>query len=104
LKLSRPQRGNRQVTLASYNRAGEDRRDKRERHARDLVSNLLKSKTLLSTPAFAHPSIHVSAQFDTAQRGLSAMFFTFFDATEVKPHSATLISGRSAATFFWNSR
>ena len=72
-------------------------------HMRDLVSNLLKSKTPVSTPAFAHPSIQVSAQFDTAQRGLSAMFLTFLLATEVKPHSATLISGSSSTTFFWNS-
>ncbi len=51
----------------------------------------------------AYPSTHTSAQLDTAQRGLLPTFFTFLLMTEVKPHSATLISGRSVATAFWNS-
>ena len=50
-----------------------------------------------------HPSIHVSAQLETAQRGLLETFFTDLRATVMKPHSATLISGRSAATSFWKS-
>src|SRR6185312_12043476 len=46
---------------------------------------------------------HVSAQFETAQRGLLAMLFSLSLATETKLHSATLISGRSCVTFFWNA-
>ena len=45
-----------------------------------------------------HASSPVSAQFDTAQRGLLATFLTMSRATVMKPHSATLISGRSSAT------
>jgi hypothetical protein len=45
----------------------------------------------------------VSAQLETAQRGLLATCLTVSRATVMKPHSATLISGRSAATCFWKS-
>ena len=60
----------------------------------------------LSAPAArsGHSARAVSAQFDTAQRGLSATFSRRVEATEVKVQSATLISGRSAVTSRWNSR
>ena len=53
-------------------------------------------------PAVYHDSSSVSAQLETAQRGLLETFFTLVRATVMKPHSATLISGRSSATSFWN--
>ena len=50
-----------------------------------------------------HSDRPVSAQFDTAQRGLVAMFSTLSDATEVNDQSATLMRGRSSVTRRWNS-
>ena len=71
------------------------------------VGRSLGEMNTLSQEAQAHQlsycSSQVSAQLETAQRGLSAMFFTLSLATEMKLHSATLMSGRSSATFFWNS-
>ena len=50
----------------------------------------------------AHWSVHkaVSAQLETAQRGLLATFSTLSRATVMKPHSATLMGGRSRVTSF----
>ena len=79
-----------------------------ERRARTLATAYLRSQPRwLSSCAHIrlsrHPSIHTSAQLETAQRGLFATFLTDLRATVMKPHSATLISGRSAATSFWKS-
>ncbi|GEM_PF-5225350 len=64
--------------------------------------NLFHGGRIQSIHEVRHCSSHVSAQLETAQRGLLETFFTRSLATVMNPHSATLMSGKSASTICWN--
>ncbi len=64
--------------------------------------NLFHNGRIQSIQVVRHCSSQVSAQLETAQRGLLETFFTRSLATVMKPHSATLMSGKSACTICWN--
>ena len=67
------------------------------------AAELIRERLPTSSADGTYFATQASAQLDTAQRGLSAMLPTLSLATEMKVQSATLMKGRSSATFFWNS-
>ncbi|PWJ74858.1 hypothetical protein C7441_12253 [Pseudaminobacter salicylatoxidans] len=79
-------------------------RPDKQRRCKLFTTRLQHPRQCVARRCVAQLSTQVSAQFDTAQRGLLETFFTVSRATVIKLHSATLISGRSSTTFFWNSR
>ncbi len=69
---------------------------------RDAPPSDSKQRARTSLPA-RYAWTHVSAQFETAQRGLLETFCTLSLATVMKLNSATLIRATSPTTAFWNS-
>ncbi len=96
--------GNNSTTRKAAGNGGRAGRPDMQRRSKLFTSRLQHPRRCVARLPASQFSTQVSAQFDTAQRGLLETFFTVSRATVMKLHSATLMSGRSSTTFFWNSR